>query len=612
MPSTGSSGFDTKKHSVKYVHTVSEAGRLLPSASRWNSIELDFKLAPKSSSAYDSIPSQFSKSVDYDLVITDRKHFHRFIFISVSIVVLILAGALLLHFLPKKHSHQAPSTNLKLAINQALTFFDAQKSGRYPRNSTVKFRGDSGLEDGKLTDKPTDLIGGFYDSGNNIKFTFTTAYTVTLLSWTVVEYHTKYNAIGELQHVMDIIKWGSDYLLKVYVPPNSTAGSTMILYSQVGSTISKNNSDPNDINCWQKPEDMKYPRPVSACDNSASDLAGEVVAALSAASLVFKEDKEYSGKLVETAESLYEVVTKEDPKKQGKYTAVDACGKEARMFYTSSSYEDELAWGGTWLFFATKNTSYLQYVTESFKSAMKNETNVDKGVFSWDNKLNAIAVLLTRILYFQDMGFPYEDVLRQSSRFTDSLMCSFLSKNYFSKTTGGLIVLKPENGSLLQYAATASFLSKLYGDYLDHQDKSGLNCSINDAFSVDMLHNFATSQVNYILGENPLKMSYMVGYGDKFPVQVHHRSASIPWNVHFSHCDEGKRWLNSKDANPQVLLGAMVGGPDMNDNFKDERNNPIFTEPNIASNAGLVAALIALQDPPKRSSELEDPIWGWT
>lgn len=37
--------------------------------------------------------------------------------------------------------------------------------------------------------------------------------------------------IGELDHVKEIIRWGSDYLLKVFDPPNSTA-VPITLYSQ--------------------------------------------------------------------------------------------------------------------------------------------------------------------------------------------------------------------------------------------------------------------------------------------------------------------------------------------------------------------------------------------
>lgn len=102
-------------------------------------------------------------------------------------------------------------------------------AGHYPSNSPVKFRGNSGLQDGESV--PGGLVGGFYDSGNNIKFSFPTAYTVTLLSWTVIEYHEKFADIGELDHVKDIIRWGSDYLLEIFVPPNSSLNS-ITLYSQ--------------------------------------------------------------------------------------------------------------------------------------------------------------------------------------------------------------------------------------------------------------------------------------------------------------------------------------------------------------------------------------------
>lgn len=56
--------------------------------------------------------------------------------------------------------------------------------------------------------------------------------------------------------------------------------------------------------------------------------------------------------------------------------------------------------------------------------------------------------------------------------------------------------------------------------------------------------------------------------------------------------------------NPNVLLGATVAGPDQYDNFQDQRAKPWFTEPTVANNAGLVAALIALHDPPRTSESL--------
>ncbi|XP_050376686.1 endoglucanase 25-like [Argentina anserina] len=584
----------TDQEPVTYVHTLSEAGRLLPSASRWNSIEIDFNLAPQSGMAYESLPSSYSKSYDHNIFIRDRKLFKRCLYISVSIVILILALILLLRFLPPKHHYHGPSKNLTLALNQALTFYDAQKSGTYPQNSPVKFRGDSGLQDGNLTSNYANLVGGFYDSGNNIKFSFSTAYTMTLLSWTVIEYHQKYADIGELDHVKDIIKWGSDYLLKVFVPPNAT--SDTILYSQIGNANS-DGTTPSDINCWERPEDMDYQRPVSVCDSSASDLAGEIVAALSAASLVFKGvDGIYSGELVKAAVELFESVTK-DPDNQGTYTRDETCGGQSRDFYNSSGYKDELVWGGTWLFFATGDITYLQYATDQFQAAVDSETSSDKWIFDWNNKLTANMVLLTRLQFFHDLGYPYEGSLMTSANMTGSLMCSYVSNLIFKMTPGGLVIQRPNYGAPLQFAATASFLSKLYSDYLDLLLSSGGSCSTGE-FTVDMLRSFSLSQVNYILGDNPMNLSYMVGFGVKFPGQVHHRSSSIPWDGQHYSCKEGYKWGDSRDPNPNVLLGAMVGGPDEFDKFIDERDKQEFTEPRIASNAGLVAALIALHDPP--------------
>ncbi|KAJ6412549.1 hypothetical protein OIU84_005577 [Salix udensis] len=564
-----SSGIDHQP--VRFVHTISEAGRLLPSASQWSSIELDFHLAPQPNTTYDSLPSQYSKSFDYELVITDKKYFKRFVSVSIFILLVILAIVLLVQFLPHTHKHHGNPKNITLALNQALMFFDAQKSGNYPSNSPVIFRGSSGLQDGNTSNPHADLKGGFYDSGKNIKFSFPTAYTITLLSWTVIEYHDKYGSIGELDHVKDIIRWGSDYLLKIFDHPNSTT-SPIIIYSQVGSN---HTSGYNDVTCWQRPEDMNYLRPVSACNETASDLAGEIVAALSAASIVFKEDTGYSVKLIQSAEKLFEVATKNDTgHHQGTYTAVEDCGGEARTYYNSSGYQDELIWGGTWLFFATGNTSYLGYATGNFNAAEGEETASEEGVFYWNNKLTANAVLLTRLRYFHDLGYPYEVGLGSSSKKIDLLICSYLSHKIYNRTPGGLIVLRPDHGEPLQFAATASFLGKLYSDYLELLRRSGVSCS---------------------------------GLSNCLTVPYFLRAASIPWDDQHYSCPEGDRWLYSKDPNPNILWGAMVAGPDKFDNFLDDRDKPWFTEPTIASNAGLVAALIALHDPPPyKSSDSND------
>lgn len=78
-----------------------------------------------------------------------------------------------------------------------------------------------------------NLVGGFYDGGDAIKFNFPASFAMTMLSWSVIEYSAKYEAAGELGHVKELIKWGTDYLLKTF---NNSADSIDKLVVQVRLT----------------------------------------------------------------------------------------------------------------------------------------------------------------------------------------------------------------------------------------------------------------------------------------------------------------------------------------------------------------------------------------
>jgi endoglucanase len=104
--------------------------------------------------------------------------------------------------------------------------------------------------------------------------------------------------------------------------------------------------------------------------------------------------------------------------------------------------------------------------------------------------------------------------------------------------------------------------------------------------------------VDYILGENPKKMSYMVGFGSKYVEQAHHRGASIesikkkPEPVT---CKGGfDLYFNKNQPNPNVLEGAVVGGPDVNDRYTDSRSNFQQAEPSTVITAPLVGVLARL------------------
>jgi len=91
-------------------------------------------------------------------------------------------------------------------------------------------------------------------------------------------------------------------------------------------------------------------------------------------------------------------------------------------------------------------------------------------------------------------------------------------------------------------------------------------------------------------------MSYVVGHGNKYPKHVHHRAASTPHNNVKYSCTGGYKWRDSKNPNPNEITGALVGGPDRFDRFQDNRKQDRYTEPTLAGNAGLVAALVSLTE----------------
>lgn len=64
-----------------------------------------------------------------------------------------------------------------------------------------------------------DLVGGYYDAGDNVKFGFPMAFTTTMLSWSVIEFGGLMK--GELQNAKQAIRWATDYLLKATAHPDT-------------------------------------------------------------------------------------------------------------------------------------------------------------------------------------------------------------------------------------------------------------------------------------------------------------------------------------------------------------------------------------------------------
>ena len=160
-----------------------------------------------------------------------------------------------------------------------------------------------------------------------------------------------------------------------------------------------------------------------------------------------------------------------------------------------------------------------------------------------------------------------------------------------TKFAGGLLF--KVGGSNMQHVTSLSFLLLAYSNYLSHAG-ARVSCGSASA-SPAMLRRVAKRQVDYILGDNPLRMSYMVGYGPRFPRRIHHRASSLPSvSAHPGRigCRAGAAWAASPAPNPNLLVGAVVGGPsNSTDAFPDARAVFQQSEPTTYINAPLLGLL---------------------
>ncbi|RZC53478.1 hypothetical protein C5167_012317 [Papaver somniferum] len=421
------------------------------------------------------------------------------------------------------------SVDYKDALTKSLLYFEAQRSGILPPNQRVTWRDNSALEDGQQAQ--VDLVGGYYDAGDNVKFGFPMAFTITMLSWSVVDFGKYLSAQDELTHALEAIKWGTDYLIKA-------SPYDGILYGEVGEGST-------DHVCWERPEDMTTPRTTYSIDaaHPGSDLAGETAAALAAASIAFnRSDHTYAATLLLHAKQLRDFA--HDHK--GHYQDSIVVAKD---YYPSKFYTDELLWADIWLYYATFDEKYLNIFHE-------NDDRDSPREFSWDQKDAGVQIMVNKLFYaggldYESETWPtYVDNAKQ-------FICNCIQKgpeNFQLTDSGGLLYFNEWNS--LNYVTASLFLVLDYAEFID----AGLQCGDTLVNSGD-LHNFVQLQ------DNITKVS----------------------------CEQGfHAWYNKTEPNPNILYGAVVGGPNKGDRYTDSRANYKQNEPSTITVAPFVGILARL------------------
>lgn len=278
-----------------------------------------------------------------------------------------------------------------------------------------------------------------------------------------------------------------------------------------------------DHGVWTAPEGQTISRPAFFADasNPATDEVSVAIAALALNYINFGNTED-----LQTAKDLFTFVEKNNK----------ACATEgASSFYASTSYGDDYALAASALTVATGDASYKANIDASA---------VNTGwVLDWANT-GALACMLQK------------DTEKLKS-ITE--VCTNKSK------IDGVFNCVSDWGSC-RYSAAEQFTGLVY-------DK---------LTGTTTYAKWATSQMNYMLGDNPNKRCYIVGYNENASKYPHHRAAS--------------RSTDSKIINSDhyTLLGALVGGPGSDGTYKDDQGDYYCNEVALDYNAGLVGAAAGL------------------
>ena len=424
----------------------------------------------------------------------------------------------------------AADHNYMEALAMSLYFFDSNACGSGITGGPLTWRGDCHTYDAEASvgdldgsakafvdpdgDGKVDVSGGWHDAGDHIKFNLTIGFALSSLGISDYINPGIYEKAGCRDHLEYEMRWGADYLMKTTFLDDS--GKVVA----VAHTIADGGTDHS---FWSSPEVQTYERPIfwlTANDNNSS-VSCEMAAGLGAAAYVFKDsDPEYSAKCAKYAKALLEFGTKH----VGNNT-----GGIGGFYSTDAQYQDEEAIAQAWLWIVGEGDK----PTRVPKNKDYGGSQYDGWVYSWDKVWQGYATLM-----YKATG---------DSAFRDELIVEIDGQ-------GGMKVGKYNTNG--------------WGT-------SRINCAIQmDAYTVadgDPNSEYAQGakwQLDYILGDNNLGYSFLLGFGDKWPVHIHHRAANPGGDGITSAQNPAAKYTN---------YGMLVGGIDAN-GYEDHADRYQYTE----------------------------------
>lgn len=459
--------------------------------------------------------------------------------ITAAMLVTAVSGGITLN------TDAAFKANYAEALQKSLYFYECQQAGPLPEWNRVEWKADSTMTD--------EVLGGWYDAGDHVKFNLPMAYSASMLAWGLYQYPDGVEKCGEMTNYVNNLEFVLDYLAEcdrgdevVYQVGNGTIDHTwwgpveLIQYGMQDSGTSYDSA-----------------RAILVSSDGCSAVFGEMAAALAAGSCALKDriDQSKIDDYIAHAENIFKLA--DSSKSNDVYNDSNASG-----FYRSSHFYDELFYAANWLYIATGEQSYLDKA-KSYIPNLDKELGSDELKYTWcqcwDDVMQG-GMLLYAINTNDD--FYINRVEKHVNYWTNTI----------KKVDGALGYC--DTWGCARYAETAGFIAAVACDTV-----------LADKNNSDYVK-FYETQMNYVLGDNADGQSFVVGYGEKSPKNPHHRTAHGSW----------KNDLAIPDTNRHVLYGALVGGPNQDGSYEDDRQNYINNEVATDYNAGFTALLCKMVD----------------
>lgn len=412
----------------------------------------------------------------------------------------------------------------------------------------------------KDADGDYDLTGGWVDCGDNVKFGQTEFYSGYMLALGYSEFPTGYGDfysqnyegyIGASDYtwegkkgkpngipdILDELKYATDFFMKCvrdektfyYQVGDGGPDHQVWCTSPVKATLSRTQGG--------EAEGSRKVFKATGKTTSMTSFCGATLAIMSRCYRPY--NSEYADKCLAKAKVAYD------------YVMGTAKGNTGSDFYPSKpKYESDIVVLAMELYRATNDDTYLNAAKEH-STFMAAEDNFNHNYSLNYNNTEDLACYLMAM-------YANDNNAKKALQFFCDLYKP--SSGYF---------LNKKNGSwgILRFPANQAFVYAL-NDKVLGKEKT--------------LNPYALTSIEYIMGSNGKKFSYIVGFGDNFPHYPHHRN--------FYGLDNDSE-ANLKPQEKFMQLGYMVGGSIKDGDYVDNEKEYTYSEGGIDYNAGLVASL---------------------